>query len=57
MEARYMGRKKDSLKIAKVTFKYSGTDNDLTIFLKAVIYDYLIKNNIISDKPYRITSK
>ena len=52
-----MGRKKDSLKIAKVTFKYSGTDNDLTIFLKAVIYDYLIKNNIISDKPYRITSK
>jgi hypothetical protein len=48
-----MSRKKDSLKIAKVTFKYTGTDNDLTLFLKAVVHGYLVKNNIISDKPFK----
>ena len=48
-----MGRKKESLNINKVTFKYSGTDSDLTLFLKTIIYDYLVKNNIISDKPLK----
>ncbi|MCL1857726.1 MAG: hypothetical protein FWF92_00640 [Oscillospiraceae bacterium] len=46
-----MGRKKESLNINKVTFKYSGTDNDLTNFLKTVIHHHLVKNNIITDKP------
>jgi len=48
-----MGRQKENLRINNVTFKYSGTDNDLTHFLKAIIYDYLVKNNIISDKPLK----
>ena len=48
-----MGRKKENLKINNVTFKYSGTDNDLTLFLKAIIYDYLVKNKIITDRPLK----
>jgi len=48
-----MGRKKEVLNIKTVTFKYSGTDNDLTFFLKTIIHDYLVKNKIISDKPLK----
>ena len=48
-----MGRKKEVLNIKTVTFKYSGTDNDLTLFLKAIIYDYLVKNKIITDRPLK----
>ena len=52
-EAIKMGRKREALKINNVTFKYSGTDNDLTNFLKAITYDYLVKNKIISDKAFK----
>jgi len=48
-----MGRKKENLNINKVTFKYSGTDSDLTLFLKTIIYDYLVKNKVITDKPLK----
>jgi hypothetical protein len=48
-----MGRKKENLKINNVTFKYSGTDIDLTLFLKTIIHDYLVKNKIINDKPLK----
>lgn len=48
-----MSRKKENLNINKVTFKYSGTDNDLTLFLKTIIHDHLVKNNIITDKPLK----
>ena len=48
-----MSRKKENLNINNVTFKYSGTDNDLTNFLKAITYDYLVKNKIITDKPLK----
>ena len=48
-----MGRKKEVLNIKTVTFKYSGTDNDLTLFLKTIIYDHLVKKNIITDKPFK----
>ena len=46
-----MGRKRENLKIKNVTFKYSGTDNDLTLFLKTIVYDYLVKNDIITNIP------
>ena len=46
-----MSRKKENLNIRNVTFKYSGTDNDLTLFLKTIIHHHLVKNNIITDKP------
>ena len=45
-----MGRKLETLNIQKVSFNYSGTNNDLTLFLKTIIHDYLMKNNIISGK-------
>ena len=48
-----MGRKKETLKINNVTFKYSGTDNDLTLFLKTIIYAHLVKNKIITDRPLK----
>jgi len=48
-----MSRKKEVLNIKTVTFKYSGTDNDLTLFLKTIIYNHLVKKNIITDKPLR----
>jgi hypothetical protein len=48
-----VGRKKENLKINNVTFKYSGTDNDLTLFLKTVIHDHLVKNKIIAEKPLK----
>jgi len=48
-----MSRKKENLKINNVTFKYSGTDNDLTLFLKTIIHDHLVKNNIITGKPLK----
>jgi hypothetical protein len=46
-----MGRKMEKLNIKNATFKYSGTNTDLTLFLKTIIRDYLIKNNIISESP------
>jgi hypothetical protein len=48
-----VGRKIEKLNINTVTFKYSGTENDLTLFLKTIIYDHLVKNNIIVDKPIK----
>ena len=48
-----MSRKKEKLNINNVTFKYSGTDNDLTNFLKTIIHDHLVKNNIITVKPIK----
>ena len=48
-----MGRKKEVLNIKSVTFKYSGTDNELTLFLKTIIYDHLVKKKLISDKPLK----
>lgn len=48
-----MGRKSEKLNIQKVKFTYSGTDNDLTLFLKTIIHDYLVENNIITDKTLK----
>jgi hypothetical protein len=48
-----VGRKIEKLNINTVTFKYSGNENDLTLFLKTIIYDHLVKNNIIVDKPIK----
>ena len=47
------GRKAETLTIQNVTFNYSGTDNDLTLFLKTIIHDYLLKNNIIDGRPLK----
>jgi len=48
-----MGRRLERLNIKEVTYKYSGTDNELTLFLKTIIYDHLVKNKIITDKPLK----
>jgi len=48
-----MSKRKEILKINNVTFKYSGTDNDLTLFLKTIIHDHLVKSKIITDKPLK----
>lgn len=45
-----MSRKASYPNINKVTFTYNGSDEDLTIFLTAVIKDYLIKNKMIDSR-------
>ena len=49
----YCEQKKRKFKINNVTFKYSGNDNNLTLFLKTIIHDHLVKNNIITGNPIK----
>lgn len=44
-----LGRKKENLKIGKVTFTYSGTENNLDLFLKSIIHDHLAKTKVIDN--------
>lgn len=45
-----MPRKREELKIRNVKYTYSGSDEDLLIFFKAVIQHYLISNKLIDKK-------
>lgn len=45
-----MARKEQPIKIASVEYYYAGTDKDFNQFLKAVVYDYLVKDTDIKSE-------
>jgi len=51
-----MGRAAEENIVRNVKFTYTGTNNDINLFLTTVIKDYLIKNKFIDERAIAKTS-
>ena len=46
---RYMGRKKEIPVIESVEYDYVGTEEQFRSFIKSIVRDYLVENNLLPD--------